>query len=209
MKKIHKGAEADLYLENNKLIKERVKKAYRHPEIDVFLRKTRTKREAKIMRKLLSLGIPVPKVIKEDLKNFRIEMEYISGITLKEYLWNKKSSTDEKEKIIKSFYTLGFYIAEMHNSDVIHGDLTTSNILLRDSKLDELYIIDFGLSFVSRRVEDKATDLLVFKKSMMAAHPKIFNEIWESFLKGYSSKSKNFNEINSRLFEIEKRGRYL
>src|SRR3989339_1609577 len=152
MKIIARGAEAVLYKENNSLIKERIKKSYRIPEIDIPLRKIRTRREAKILEKL-SFS---PKLIKLDEKNFKIEMEYIEGKTLND-------SIDKLKDREKLFILLGNQIEQMHNLNIIHGDLTTSNMLLKENKL---FFIDFGLSFISDKIEDKAVDLHLLKQCL-------------------------------------------
>jgi N6-L-threonylcarbamoyladenine synthase/protein kinase Bud32 len=79
--------------------------------------------------------------------------------------------------------------------------LTTSNMIYHDGKI---CLIDFGLGNVSRKVEDKATDLLLFKKSLNANHSKNFEKLWANTLKGYTNK-----ENLERLEIAEKRGRYL
>ncbi len=117
---IQQGAEAIISLEDNKIIKNRIKKSYRLPEIDEKLRKQRTKSEAKIIDKLKSI-INVPKIISVD-KN-QIIMEYINGKKLSDNLDNLKNKFEIAEKI-------GQEIAKLHDSDIIHGDLTTSNMIL-------------------------------------------------------------------------------
>ncbi|MDP2925583.1 MAG: RIO1 family regulatory kinase/ATPase [Nanoarchaeota archaeon] len=101
------------------IIKNRIKKSYRIKEIDEKLRKSRTKSEAKIINKL-SQVIPVPKIIMTDNKQ-EIIMNYIKGKKLSDYL----EKLDYKE-ICK---TIAYNLGKMHDQGIIHGDLTTSNMI--------------------------------------------------------------------------------
>ena len=145
---IAQGAEATIYLKNNQVIKQRTKKSYRIQELDEKIRKSRTKREAKILKKSLKI-IKVPKILKED--SFSLILEYIEGDKLSETL-NSYDKTKQKQVMKK----IGKNVAKLHQQDIIHGDLTTSNILLKEK---EIYILDFGLGYISPRIEDKAVDL--------------------------------------------------
>ena len=160
---IYKGAEANLYADGEKLIKKRVKKAYRIPELDESLRKSRTRHEAKIMGKIRDFGFPAPKIHRVSEEETTIEMEYISGRTLKEVFEKEKN-----EAVAKLSSTVGETISMLHKQNIVHNDLTTSNMLDRDGKV---YIIDWGLGYHSTRLEDKAMDLVVLKKSLRATHP--------------------------------------
>lgn len=199
MKLIAKGAEANLYMVDGKLIKHRIKKKYRIKELDQRLRRLRTKREAKLLENAKRVGVGVPRVFKTDLKNNKIFMEFIDGRLVKEIF--EMASEREVTLIARK---IGEMISRLHNSDIIHNDLTTSNILSRD---DEILFIDFGLGTTSTRVEDKAMDLVVLKKSLMAAHTKKFDLIWKNILGSYKN-TKQLKEILNRMEIIEKRVRY-
>lgn len=199
MKVIAKGAEANLYLENSKLVKHRIKKGYRITELDEHLRKSRTKREAKLLENAKGV-IPVPSIYEIDLRENKIVMEFINGITVKDII-DLKSDT-EIEGIGKK---IGEYISRLHNMNLIHNDLTTSNMIMEGK---EIYFIDFGLGTTSTRIEDRAMDLVVLKKSLMAAHTGKFGIIWKGIIEGYGKNSKNFDEISKRVEVIEKRVRY-
>jgi len=154
MKQIGAGAEAIIYLDKEKVKKDRVKKNYRIKEIDEALRKTRTRTEAKILEKI---PIKSPKLLKTDGKSV-IEMEFIEGDKIRDLL-------DLRPILAKE---IGEKVAEMHNSGIIHGDLTTSNMILNK----EIYFIDFGLSFFSDKLEDKAVDIHLFKQALESKHYK-------------------------------------
>ena len=192
MKIICQGAEAILYQEKNKLIKERIPKTYRIKEIDDKLRKFRTRREGKILEKA---SINVPKIFKIDDNNMKIEMEFIPGKLLKDIL--DGLSISERNKICRQ---IGQEISKLHEQNIIHGDLTTSNMIYYK---DKIYFIDFGLSFFSHKIEDKAVDLHLLKQALESKHYKHFESTFKTILSSYKNK-----EVLSRLQIVEKRGRY-
>ena len=191
------GAEAIITLNSDANIeKSRIKKNYRIENIDISLRISRTKKESKILQKLQKI-IPVPKLIK--VTDYDIEMENIDGVQLKKVL-------DERPDLAQ---LVGKNLALMHDAGIMHGDLTTSNMILKkEGKLGEekLYFIDFGLSFNSLKIEDKAVDIHLFKQALESRHFKIADVAYKNFLKGYVPKDKK--EVLSRLRIVEARGRY-
>ena len=204
---IGRGAEALLIKKGNVLLKRRIKKGYRHEHLDIMLRTSRTRKEAKILRKLYGY-IPVPKV-----KNINgmakkpfgleteIEMEYIKGKLLSNFL--DKFSLPKALKICKK---VGQNIAKIHDKNIIHGDLTTSNMILKDNKC-EVFFIDFGLGFHSSRIEDKAVDLHLLKEALESKHFKKWEIYFNAILEGYKN-SENYKEVIERLKKVESRGRY-
>ena len=194
-----RGAEAILIHKGSKVIKHRIKKGYRIDELDLKLRKERTNKEAKMMMKARRCGINTPVVYEKDLKEMKIVMEFIDGEMLSKVLSNM-----EKDKIKSLCKKIGEAVSKMHDNSVIHGDLTTSNMILKDG---EIYFIDFGLSFHSQRIEDKAVDVYLFKNALKASHSKIWELCFNSFLEGYKL-CKDYKEVIERLKKIEKRGRY-
>jgi len=198
MKLIHQGAEAKIYLKENIIIKERIKKSYRIEEIDLKIRKKTTRFESRLMKKAAEI-IPVPKVISSCDKKMLIEMEHIPGEKLRDII----DGMPEKER--KSIMArVGKKIAKLHNADIIHGDLTTSNMILKE----KIYFIDFGLGFVSTKVEDKAVDLHLFKQALKSKHHKHWKESFKAVLEGYMEESKEFEKLMERFAQVEKRGRY-
>ena len=194
MKIIKQGAEAVLKLNKNILIKERIPKNYRIKQIDERLRKSRTKREANLLKKAHFLY--VPRVYNLDEHKMSIKMEFIKGKLLKDFLKIKKNF-EVIEKIGKE-------IAKMHENDIIHGDLTTTNIIIKNNIP---YFIDFGLGFISNKIEDKAVDLYLLKQALTSSFPLISEKIFNKILNGYKL-NKNYNEIIERLRKVEKRGHY-
>ena len=195
MKIIGQGAEAKLFLDKDKVVKDRITKKYRIPEIDNRIRGFRTRMEAKVISKLSDAGVPVPKLIDSDDKE-RIVIEYIDGTKLRDVL-DKKNY----EKLMKE---LGEDIALLHNNDIIHGDLTTSNFIFKD----KIYFIDFGLSFFSHKIEDKAVDLHLLKQALESKHYEFWEDAYKVVLDNYKKKADKGEEIIERLEKVESRGRY-
>jgi Kae1-associated kinase Bud32 len=193
MEKIAQGAEAVLYRKDNKIIKERVKKNYRISIIDDSLRKFRTRREAKFIEKL---PVPGPKLISVDDKKMIIEMDFIDGPKVRDIL-------DSNLELCKE---IGKKVAVLHNNNMIHGDLTTSNMILK-KKDEQIYFIDFGLSFFSHKIEDKAVDLHLLKQALESKHYKVFEKAFKLILEGYKKESDNYKEILERFEQVEERGR--
>ena len=196
-KTIAQGAEAILMQEGSTLVKDRIKKSYRHEILDKQLRKRRTKSEAKIMQKLAGI-IAVPKILK--VKENEIDMQFIQGKVLSQHL---DSFSKQKQKNIAQ--ELAREISKIHAQNIVHGDLTTSNLILNE-KENKIYFIDFGLAFHSAKIEDKAVDIHLLKEALQSKHFRIANEFYKNFLKEYGNgKGK---EVIARLEQVEKRGRY-
>lgn len=188
------GAEAIINIKKNEVIKDRIKKNYRIPTLDEKLRKQRTKKEAKLLVKSFNI-ISVPKLIKQE--DYRLKLEYIKGKKLSESL----DKLNNPEAVCKK---IGQNISKLHDNNIIHGDLTTSNMILKER---EVYFIDFGLGFESSKIEDKAVDLHLIKEALEARHYKHFDKFFNAVMKGYKI-SKNSKEVLKRLELVEKRGRY-
>ena len=200
---LEKGAEANIYpgkyMTHEVILKERVVKNYRLPEIDHKLRKRRTKSEAKLLHLAKTCGVTTPLIYDVDKESKVITMEKIMGESVKKVFEN--SSPSEIGSICEE---IGLKIALLHNCGIIHGDLTSSNLLLRNGKI---VLIDFGLGKISELVEDKATDLLVFKKALTGIHFNISNNCFMSILEGYK-KASDYKTIINTVEDIEDRGRY-
>ena len=194
MKKIiARGAEAILYVQNGMLIKERISKGYRISEIDFMKRKYPTRTEYRLLVRAKKAGVNVPEVYFVDDAEMKVEMEYIKGDLLKDVL----------DKDFKICFKIGEIVALLHNNNIIHGDLTTSNMILKDEKI---YFIDFGLGFFSMKDEDKSVDLKLLRQALESKHYKIFKKAFENVIKGYLSRGSG--KVVERLSVVEKRGRY-
>ena len=202
---IQQGAEAKIIQKGNFIIKNRISKGYRHPELDKKIIKTRTKKEKNLLEKASKIiNAPIPE---ETYETNIIKMPFIKGKKLSESL--------EKLDYKKISREIGKSIAKLHDNDIIHGDLTTSNMIWVESKSREivskkppgvLHFIDFGLGFISKRIEDKAVDLHLIKQALEAKHFSIWEKCWEIMEKEYNPKEKK--KILEQLKKVEARGRY-
>ncbi|XP_069846012.1 EKC/KEOPS complex subunit TP53RK [Dipodomys merriami] len=190
------------------VVKHRFPKGYRHPALEARLGRRRTVQEARALLRCRRAGISAPIVFFVDYASNCLYMEEIEGsVTVRDYI----QSTMETEKAPQSLFALarkiGQVLARMHDEDLIHGDLTTSNMLLKPplEKLD-LVLIDFGLSFVSGLPEDKGVDLYVLEKAFLSTHPNT-EPVFQAFLKSYSTSSKKSRPVLKKLDEVRLRGR--
>lgn len=186
------GAEATVEIGQEQVVKKREAKRYRHPELDERLRQERTETEEELMARAKQHGVNVPDILSKD--DGRLEMEKIDGKTLKQVL-------EDEPELLRS---LGRNVAHMHSAGVVHGDMTTSNVMVQDG---EVFLIDFGLAFLSQRAEDRAVDIHLLRQVLRTSHPDTAEEGWKLFVEGYS-KFEDSDEVLSQLEEVEKRGRY-
>ncbi len=179
--------------------KVRIKKEYRVDDLDISLRKERTKREAKLMHDARTLGINVPHIFDVDLENFTLEMEFIDGKNLREIF----NSLNDYEKDFVSM-EIGRYLAILHANGITHGDMTTSNIIYGQGKI---YLIDFSMGEIGNDLEYKGDDLHLLKESFKSSHydhMNYFDKIIESYRKNY----ENADLVIEKMVEIERRRRY-
>ncbi|MBI2547540.1 MAG: Kae1-associated serine/threonine protein kinase [Candidatus Aenigmarchaeota archaeon] len=204
MQVLYQGAESKIYLDTfdgeQAIVKERIKKNYRITELDEMLRKRRTRKEIKLLTDVRKLNIQTPKILQVDESRCKIIMEYVQGDRLKEYI-----NTNSVDRVKSVCMQLGKIIGKLHANDIVHGDLTTSNLILKDGKI---YVIDLGMGEFTKRIEDKATDLKLLKQAIKSTHFKIFDLAWGSILSGYSEEYDNSSKVLEQMKEIEKRTRY-
>jgi len=201
---LYKGAEAEIYLSKylgkDVLKKHRIKKSYRIKEIDENLISTRTKEETKLMIEARGQGVSVPIIYDVDLKKGIITMQYVKGERIKD-IFDKIS--DKKRK--KLCIDIGRNIAKFHNNNIIHGDITTSNMIFYDKRV---HFIDFGLGEISSEVEAKGVDLHVLMEAIESTHSKN-SGYFKYVLEGYKNEYRNDAElVFKKIDEIVKRGRY-
>ncbi len=176
----------------------RIPKSYREHGLDKKLRTRRTKEETEILSATKIADVDVPEVFFADPRSSEIIMEYVDGTLLKDI---------HERKTAKEVYTkLGTYAAKLHSNGIIHGDLTTKNVIHSSGRT---VLLDFGLAFVSDRIEDMAEDVHLLKQAIKSAGS---NQIrnFDYFLEGYGAESngKHLDRIKKQILEIERRGRY-
>lgn len=206
MKILYRGAEAVLTLdkrivegeERDVVIKERISKGYRIKVLDDVLRSRRTKREESLLRKARSAGVMTPRIFDSD--RFRIVFEFLDGPKVKDAL----NGMDGKNR--EGVYRkIGESIGRLHSYNMIHGDLTTSNMIILGK---DVYFIDFGLGKLSSKEEDKAMDLYLLYEALKSTHFMILDEAWESVISFYKKQYPQAGIVLDRLEKIEKRHRY-
>ncbi|MCL5009730.1 MAG: Kae1-associated serine/threonine protein kinase [Candidatus Parvarchaeota archaeon] len=194
MKKLSSGAEAILYEDGDVVIKYRKKKSYRIKEIDEPIRYHRTKAEFQALKRCNETGINVPSPIKISKEGDKLYMSKIDGKQM-DYSFS-----------LSNMSQIGEMVASMHTEGVIHGDLTTANILINRSGA---VIIDFGLSYFSRKDEDRATDIAMLKSALRSRHPKEAEDAYRLFIASYRKRlGKEFKGVETHLKDIERRRRY-
>ncbi len=189
----HIGAEARVNIGAETAVKERVPKQYRHDDLDERLRTERTEQEARLLEKARQAGVNVPDV--EQAGDTELTMETIDGDVLGQVFASRPGVWAD----------IGEAVARLHNRNIIHGDLTTSNMIVDG---EELYLIDFGLGFFSERVEDRATDLHLLKEVLDSTHTAVAEEAMEAVLAAYREEGGDVDDVIDRFEEIEGRGRY-
>ncbi|MBW2967692.1 Kae1-associated serine/threonine protein kinase [Candidatus Woesearchaeota archaeon] len=203
--KLAQGAEAIIYSDGDSIVKDRFAKSYRHPELDRRLRKSRTRREGKILTKLAEAQIPAPQLKVMDDKEMKVEMEHVPGDTVKILIDSLEKSGKEDE--IKRICTeIGGLLGQMHNAGIIHHDLTTSNMIWH-AEHKRVVLIDFGLSFFSEKLEDKAVDLHLLKHALDSRHHRIGSTCFFAVSDGYRSVARDAEDVFKRFEKVEERGR--
>lgn len=203
-KLIQQGAEAKIFLEKNRngrfVIKDRIRKMYRIPELDNKIRVRRTRSETKLLDKASKIiNAPAPIIKSKDKNSTKIKMPFIEGKKLSDDL-NNLPFQEQKDICMK----IGENIAKIHNAGLIHGDLTTSNMILSNGKV---FFIDFGLGFHSQKIEDKAVDLHLLRQALEAKHFINWKALLNSVLLGYK-KSEDYKKVLEQFKKVEARGRY-
>jgi TP53 regulating kinase-like protein len=207
MSLIRKGAEADLYSDSwNRLKiirKVRGIKIYRIPQLDSEIRRARTIREVQLIHDAKLAGVPTPFIYMVDVEATTIVMQYIEGQRVKEILDYLKP--DDQNRLCEYIGTL---IGRLHNYGIVHGDLTTSNIIVTGN--EKVFLIDFGLADYSKELEKRGVDLLLMRRSLYATHYHFAKECFDAVIKGYAFEmgEKTAKEVVNRIEEIAKRGRY-
>jgi TP53 regulating kinase-like protein len=204
---VAKGAEASLFLEewygHQVIRKHRLPKAYRFPQLDNSIRNERTIREARLLSAARSAGVPTPIIYWINPETATIIMEYINGQRLKELI--PIISARQRRQL---FQQVGKAVGRLHHHALAHGDLTTSNLLLHPQ--NRVYFIDFGLSSITRNIEDYGTDLHLLRRALLSTHFPIWEDCFRAFTKGYEQTyGPEASAVFQKVRAIESRGRYI
>jgi TP53 regulating kinase-like protein len=203
-----KGAEASLYLadwhERKVIIKVRIPKKYRPDALDKQIRSYRTLHETQLMHEAKVAGVPTPLIYMVNIPEASIIMEYIEGQQIKQTL-NGTPKLQRQELCVK----IGELIGKLHVRGLIHGDLTTSNMIINSD--DKIFFVDFGLGEKNIEVEARGVDLHLMKRALQSTHFQFWEECFKNVLAGYSSVlgDETTEKVYEKIKEIERRGRYV
>jgi len=205
---LKKGAEASLYLAEwhgrKVILKTRLPKKYRQAKLDMEIRNYRTVHEPQLMHEAKKAGVPTPTIFLVDVKNAVIVMEFIEGKQVKQLL----GGFSEKERE-KACVKIGELIGRLHAYGVIHGDLTTSNMILNSE--GKIFLVDFGLGEKTMELEARGVDLHLMKRALQSTHYRFAEECFEAVMRGYAAVlgEEDVKDVLDKIREIEKRGRYV
>jgi TP53 regulating kinase-like protein/N6-L-threonylcarbamoyladenine synthase/protein kinase Bud32 len=200
---VAKGAEAEIYaasfLGRDALVKVRSPKRYRVRELDSGIRTSRTKNEARLMREARRAGVRTPMIYDIDLGESSITMENVKGTKIKDALDLDPASAAELCRKI------GSTVADLHNSLICHGDLTTSNMILTED--GRICLIDLSMGKTNAELEDLGVDMHLLKRAFLSAHPGL-TENFHELMDSYVAAKHEPERLLKKMEEINNRGRY-
>lgn len=205
---LKKGAEASLFLVcwygRKAINKVRFPKSYRPKELDDQIRIYRTIHESQLMHEAKLAGVSTPLIYMVNVPQSMIIMEYVEGDQVKQLF--KVAGKYERNELS---HKIGVSVARLHRHGLIHGDLTTSNMIL--SLEGKIFFVDFGLGEKNSELEAQGVDLHLLKRALQSTHFQHWEECFQHVLLGYVSVSGQelTEKICEKIREIERRGRYV
>lgn len=235
-------------------LKYRASKPWRHPTLDIRLTRHRILSEARTLVRCRREGVSVPAVFSLDWDGGDVGgqdgrrsggwmmLEWIEGDTvrnaLNQWIQEEKISdphnTEQYENQSQNvrgdatelMKKIGKAVGRMHEIGVVHGDLTTSNLMLRAAKCatkltngntgahatartslgGEVVLVDFGLATQSIQDEDKAVDLYVLQRAFGSTHPTV-EGLFTEVLAAYGTSYRGAHVVLKRLEDVRMRGR--
>jgi len=203
---LYRGAEADVihgeWQGLDAVYKVRKPLRYRLQVLDEAIRRQRTIHEAGMIHLAKEAGVATPFLYDVNVATSTLVMEFIKGSRVKDLVG--KLGRGEQDAVFSEF---GMNTAKLHRAGIMHGDLTTANVVRRG---EQLVFIDFGLSVKTSKVEDHAVDLRLIKETIVGAHSEVSTEALEAFNDGYAqvAGSERARAVLKQLQNIERRGRY-
>lgn len=205
---LKKGAEASLFLEDwhgrKVIMKNRLPKSYRPSQLDDQIRTYRTIHEPQLIHRAKEGGVPTPTIFLVDTQKSTIIMEYIEGKQIKQIL-----NDFEEERRFNLCCYIGDLIGRLHSRGIIHGDLTTSNMIL--TPFEKVFFVDFGLGEYSSELEIRGVDLHLMKRAFQNTHFRFAEECFKAVMEGYTKTvgKATAKSVFEKVKEIERRGRYV
>ncbi len=204
---LHRGAEADLFTFElsrwKAVLKKRVRKEYRRVELDNRIRRERTAREALAMHTAKRLGVRAPTLLEVNPENCSIKMNFIDGVLARNAL--DSTSPLVARTILRD---LGRQVGLLHDGEMVHGDLTTSNVIIAPGF--RTYMLDFGMSSHTIEAEDMGVDLHLLERSLVTSHNSDTMSYMRAFSRGYAESvgSAQAHKAFKKAAVIARRGRY-
>ena len=185
-------------------MKRRLPKKYRLPEMDEKIRTYRTTHESQLLHLAKEAGVPTPIIFMIDLAESNIIMEYVEGDEVKQIL--DDSTTQVRQALCRHVCEL---VGRLHRKDIVHGDLTTSNLILAPSR--RVVFVDFGLGEKTAELELRAVDLHLMKRAFQSTHFRYAEECFHAVFEGYAVVVgiEAAKDVQAKIREIERRGRYI
>jgi TP53 regulating kinase and related kinases len=205
---LKKGAEASLFVAEwhgrQAIFKTRLPKTYRPAQLDQLVRRQRTIREPQLMHEAKVAGVSTPLIYLVDVANATIVMEYLEGEQVKQIL-DSLPQEERRELCVK----IGGLIGKLHLHGIVHGDLTTSNMILGGD--GRVSLVDFGLGEKNMELEAQGVDLHLLKRALQSTHFENANTCFNAVLEGYRQVlgDEATERVLEKIREIEKRGRYI
>lgn len=158
-------------------------------------------------------GIHTPAVYHVDLRGRRLVMQHMThASTVRDVIVRLSASEGAAcPTLLGLAADVGRLLAKLHGAGFVHGDLTTSNMLVDDSDLTRLTLIDFGLSSgiaggSGSGTEDLAVDLYVLERAVLSTHPNSA-PLTEAIYAAYKDAWSGAKAVLSKLEEVRMRGR--
>ena len=205
---IKKGAEANLYLSDwhgrKAILKRRLPKKYRPTLLDHRIRFFRTAHEPQLLSEARKAGVLTPLIYSVNVRQGLIVMQFVEGRQVKVLL--NECASPERKSICR---IIGRSVGKLHRRGIIHGDLTTSNMIMSND--GKIFFLDFGLGERNSEVEAMGVDLHLMKRALESTHFQFADECFRYILRGYSDVvgSTLAQEVREKMMEIRRRGRYV
>ncbi|OAA69510.1 Protein kinase-like domain protein [Cordyceps fumosorosea ARSEF 2679] len=230
---ITQGAEGRLYKTTYLLpsvpcaLKYRPAKPWRHPTLDARLTRHRILAEARILARCRREGIRVPALYAVDESQGWLMLEWIPGVPVRAAVNARLATLGDGDAVARDeplralMRRVGEAVGSLHRIGIVHGDLTTSNMMLDPTGSGgeeeggspptadlqgEVVIIDLGLASGAVQEEDRAVDLYVLERAFGSTHPRaecVFSEL----LDAYRASHKQAPAVLKKLEEVRMRGR--
>lgn len=201
---LYQGAEATVtsavHLARRAVVKARRPKAYRIPALEVAIARSRMRNEARLLRRARGAGVAAPAVLDADPEGGALTLEFLPALPLRDTY----DGLPARQRLAAARMA-GQAIARLHKAGIIHGDLTTSNMIVVDGRLN---LLDFSLGHISNRTENRAVDLKAFKDSFVATHLSHAGD-FKTVVRAYeAAMGKDGPSVPRQIRSIERRRRY-